>query len=770
MRRRSLAGLTAIAVTGGTLLATGTPAQAAEPTTLYVKKAAANCSDQGPGSATEPFCTIGAATAVVTAGQDVRVYDGDYAERVTFTRSGTPDAPIGFIANGSAVRLVGPTAGLVIDGQHDIGLQDFKVNGTLDLPVLDIRNSSNIEVAGGLYTMASAATAPVVRVTGVTVASLRDIFGTATALTNGITVDATSTDVTVERATVATGSQYDSADHSSGIRVEGTRNSVLDSVVGGFTGAAIEVGPGASGTVLANNDIRGGAGHGIHNRGAANTAITNNSIAGRCVDGVRVDGASSGVSVQNNTFNSNGQSGQSFCDPQATGGVEIGVYDQSLTSTVVDYNNTYPSASPSLTNYSWNGAVMGLAQFRTASGQAAHDRDTANARDRIDSANSAAPGFPDRDSQDQSRRDDPAVTNTGAGPITYADRGIIETVKSPTASFDVSLDLGASSATVDASSSTPGFVPIREYVFNFGDGTNVTQVSPTATHRYATPGTYDVTVTARGSDDLQGSSTEKVSVLRRTATVGLLALSNRRYVATAAPILLPNQVGLTAAAQYDLADAGNGQVALVARANGRYVTQLANESLNAAGQAVGTPEKFTVVRNSDGTVSLKASNNLYVTADPGGAISMSASRSTISAWEKFAQVPVADANRSLKASVNGRFVMADAAGVKPLIASQTSASTWERFDIADLGSGQVALFARANSRFVSADGAGSKPLIANGPAISTWERFTIVRNSDGTVSFKAGINNKYVSADGAGSKPLIANGPAISTWEKFTLG
>ena len=115
-------------------------------------------------------------------------------------------------------------------------------------------------------------------------------------------------------------------------------------------------------------------------------------------------------------------------------------------------------------------------------------------------------------------------------------------------------------------------------------------------------------------------------------------MSNRRYVAPSAPVLLPNQVGLTAAAQYDLADAGNGQVALVARANGRYVTQSANESLNAAGQVVGTPEKFTVVRNSDGTVSLKASNNLYVTADASGAISMSASRSTISASEKFAQV------------------------------------------------------------------------------------------------------------------------------------
>ncbi|SCE77438.1 right-handed parallel beta-helix repeat-containing protein [Micromonospora saelicesensis] len=769
MRRRSLAGLTAIAVTGGTLLATGTPAQAAEPEVLYVKQADANCSDQGPGSATAPFCTISAAAAVVTAGTTVYVDGGTYAERVTITRSGTVELPISFIANTprTPVTLVGPNAGLVVDGQHDIYIQELNVSGSADVPALDLRNASNILVAGSKFTMANVATAPAIRLANVTVSALEQVIASGTALAGGLTMDASTSEVIIDDTLVSTDPKHAPSGGGVGIRIDGPRNTILSGDVAGFSGAAISVGPAASSTVIANNRIKGGIGYGIHSRGAVGTAIANNDIQDRCLGGIRVDGASSQVSVQNNVLRNNGAFNQGYCDPQAPEGAEIGVYDEAPSGTVIDYNNTWHQ-STSATGYSWNGTRMGLTQFRTVSGQAAHDRYTADVRENIDSANSTAPGYQDLDTDGKPRRDDPAVANTGAGPIAYADRGTAESVKHPVASFDATVDLGTSTVRVDASASTPGFTPIDMYEFSWGDGTSVTQSTPIATHKYATPGTYDVTVSPRGTDGLSGSSTEKVSVLRRTASVGLLALSTLRYVG-AAP-MRPNQAGLTAAAQYDLADAGNGQVALVARANGRYVTQLANESLSAESQAVGAAEKFTVVRNSDGTVSLKASNNLYATADPSGALTLSASRSTISAQEKFHQVPVADANRSLKASVNGRFVIADGAGVKPLIASAATAGSWERFDFADLGNGQIAIFARANNRFVSADGAGAKPLIAKASTASTWERFTLVRSSDGTVSLKAGVNNLYVSADGAGSKPLIANRPTISTWERFILG
>ncbi|MEU4526966.1 PKD domain-containing protein [Micromonospora ureilytica] len=776
MRKSFFAGFVTAVLTGGALVGTALPAQADAPTTLYVRQnPPANCSDQYPGTLAQPFCTISAAAAVVTSGQTVDIGGGNYRERVTITTSGTPQQPVVFLSGSTSASLIGSTAGFVIDGQHDVVLQNLRTvgSGDGDLPAIDVRNSSGITIRGGGYGLLVPSTAPVIRFAGVTGSS---VSTTVTGLTAaaGITLDAASSDVDISATTVSGYTSYSSADRTVGVRIDGPGNTYVGGRIEGFTSAAVALGPGATGTVVANNLINGGAGHGVHNNGAANTAITNNTIRDRCRDGIRVDGASSGVSVQNNVLTTNGFFSQGYCDPTFLDGVEIGVYGGAVGKTVVDYNNAHHYYSDSPQIYAWN-TRMSLAAFRTASGQAAHDRETGQQRDNLDSANSAAPGFPALDRIGTPRMDDPAVANTGAGPFTYADRGAVETIRPPAASFGVSMDLGARSVKLDASASKPGFHPIESYRFEFGDGSGVTQSTPVASHTYADPGTYSVSVKVTGTDGRTDTSSQQVSVLRRTATVGLLALSNRRYVDGAGTPtgLVPIRPELGLAAQFDLTDAGGGQVALFSHVTGRYVSRTSNGGpgwLHAVSQVVAAPERFSLNRNSDGTISLKADNGQYVTADPSGAVPLAATRPTISTWEKFHQVTVADANLTLKARVNGRYVSADGAGSKPLIANGPAVSLWERFDVVDLGNGQVGLLARVNNRFVSADGAGAKPLIANGPAVSTWERFTIVRNSDGTVSFKAGINNRYVSADGAGSKPLIANGPAVSTWEKFTLG
>ncbi|PWR05416.1 hypothetical protein DKT68_27060 [Micromonospora acroterricola] len=778
MRTSSLAGLLTAVLTGGALLGTTAPVQAAEPGTLYVRQnTPTGCSDQNPGTLALPFCSISAAAAIVTSGQIVDIGGGNYRERVTITTSGTPQQPVVFVSRSTSGNLVGATAGFVIDGQHDVVLQNLRVVGSDDgddLPALDVRNSSGITIRGGGYGVHNPSTAPVIRFAGVTNSSVSQTTVTGPTAAVGITLDAASSDVDISATSVSGYTNQSLADRTVGVRIDGPGNTYVGGRIDGFTSAAVALGPGAAGTVVANNLINGGAGHGVHNNGAANTAITNNTIRDRCLDGIRVDGASSGVSVQNNILRLNGHFGQGFCG-SGVDGVEIGVYGGAVGKTVVDYNNAdhYYADSPVI--YAWN-TRMNLAQFRAASRQAAHDRETGNPREDIDSANSAAPGFQALDRSGTPRMDDPAVSNTGAGPITYADRGAVETIRPPAVSFDVTLDLGARSVKLDASASKPGLHPIESYRFEFGDGSGVTQSTPVASHTYANPGTYSVSVKAIGTDGRTDTSTQQVSVLRRTATVGLLALSNRRYVdgAGVPTGLVPSGPELGLAAQFDLADAGGGQVALFSHVTGRYVSRNSvgggPDWLHAMAQVVAAPERFSLNRNSDGSISLKADNGQYVTADPGGSVPLSASRPTIGTWEKFHQVPVADANRSLKAKVNGRYVSADGAGSKPLIANGPAVSLWERFDVVDLGSGQVALFAHINRRFVSADGAGAKPLIASAPAASLWERFTLVRNSDGTVSFKAAVNGRYVSADGAGAKPLIANGPAISTWEKFTLG
>ncbi|MFI6237788.1 PKD domain-containing protein [Micromonospora sp. NPDC050784] len=774
MSKFFLAGLATVVLTSGALVGTALPAQADAPPTLYVRQnAATGCSDQFPGTLAQPFCTIGAAAAVVTAGQSVDIGGGNYRERVTIPTSGTPEQPVTFFASNVAT-LIGATAGFVIDGQHDVVLQNLRAIGSASvLPGLDLRNSSRITVQGGSFGMDTSSTAPAVQLSGVTGSTLRQTTVSGSTLTAGVTIDAASSDVLVKSVNVLSSTAYQTPTGSVGVRVDGSRVSILDSKVSGFTGAAVAIGVGAVDTVVANTQIDGGRGHGVHNNGGTGTAITNNTIKDRCRDGIRVDGASSGVSVQNNVLITNGFFNQGYCDPAFLDGVEIGVYGGAVGKTVVDYNNAHHYYNDSPVIYAWN-TRMGLAAFRNASGQAAHDRETGQARDTIDSANSTAPGYPTLDRAGSPRIDDPTVPNSGAGPVTYADRGTVEAIRTPVVLFDIALSLQAQSVTVDASASTPGLNPIASYEFSFGDGSVVTQTSPKASHTYAKPDRYQVNIKVTGTDGRSTTRNTEISMLRPTGTVGLRALSNNRYVSyETGSGLRPDQAEPSTIAQFDLADAGNGKVALFSRAVGRYVaiSEFDNVTLTATSTLVDVREVFTLVRNSDGTISLQAPiTAMYVTADPSGTVAMSANRPTIGTWEKFLQVVVPDVNRSLKAQVNGRFVSADGAGTKPLIASAPAASLWERFDVVDLGNGQVGLLARVNNRFVSADGAGTKPLIANAPTASTWERFTMVRNSDGTVSFKATINNKYASADGAGSKPLIANGPAISTWEKFTLG
>ncbi|MFC0029551.1 PKD domain-containing protein [Micromonospora chaiyaphumensis] len=767
MRNSSLAGLTALALTGGSLLSLATPAQAADTTVRYVRQTSTACSDTGAGTLAEPFCSIAPAVAHVSAGQTVDIGAGTYAERVTIAESGTADQPITIVMSGAAT-LSGPTAGVVVDGQHDIALQNLRVAKTVEVPALDLRNASGMTVNAGSLLMGDAAAVPVVRLTGVTRSTLTKIVAKGTGLSSAVSMDADTTGVVVRSGVLISPTDAGLADQSVGIRIEGPDNTVLNSTVSGFTGAAIAVGPGAADTVVANNQVQGGAGVGIHNRGAARTAITNNNVRGRCLDGIRVDGASSGVSVQNNVLTSNGLFGQSYCDRSAEPGAEIGLYGAAAGSTVVDYNNTYHFASPSESAYSWNGTHLGLAAFRTASGQAAHDRDTPYSTEAEDSANSAAPGFQATDGAGNARADNPRRPDTGAGPIPWADRGATEFLGSPLAWLQTKLDLGTRTVTADASGSTAGYVPITSYVFDFGDGTVVTQDKPVASHVYQTTGSYTVSVTVSGSDNRGNTTSQRVSMLRRTGTIGLLSLVNLRYAATSSvgQVVAADKTIPGADAQFDLADAGNGKVAVLSRAAGRYLVN--SGAILPNSQAVTDEETFDLIRNADGTVSLRWSGRGYVGVN--ASAQLVATATAIGTREKFYRVNVADADRSFKAGANGRYVTAESGGTKPLIANRTSVGPWERFDLVDLGNGQFGLFARANNRFVCADGTGTKPLIANRTSVGAWEKFALLPNADGTVSFKATVNSRYVTADSGGAKPLIANRTAIGPWERFTLG
>ena len=105
-----------------------------------------------------------------------------------------------------------------------------------------------------------------------------------------------------------------------------------------------------------------------------------------------------------------------------------------------------------------------------------------------------------------------------------------------------------------------------------------------------------------------------------------------------------------------------------------------------------------------------------------------ANRTEIGQWEKFELIDNGDGTVSLKAMANDKYVCADLIyDNAPLIANRTSIGQWEKFELIDNGDGTVSLKAMANDKYVCADLIyNNAPLIANRTSIDQWEKFIIV--------------------------------------------
>ncbi|WP_433212695.1 PKD domain-containing protein [Dactylosporangium sp. CS-047395] len=768
MRKRAI--LIVLATTGAAVLAAAGAAHADVPVLYVNNDVAANCSDGGSGTQAQPFCTLAAGVAAVSAGQTL-VVGGAFNEHVTISRSGTSGNPITIKGDRTPGHPIGrlqggPDVGFTIDGQHDIVISDISVINAATGPGYAISNSARITLQGLRVQTATTAAIPAITLKGVTGSTLSGVIAGGSKTTVGIALDAATSGVRIERSRAAGGM----APGSRGIEILGSGNSVISTDVLANT-IGIAVGAGAADNVLANNDVSGNTDAGIDSTGARGTAITNNSVYDNCVAGIRVAGASTGVSVQNNDLTNNlAWLHSQYCG--TSGGAEVAVSGGAVGTTVVDYNNFYHGGAPGATDaYLWNGTAMGLTAFRAASGQGAHDLETAYTSGREDAANSAAPGWQSTDHDGNPREDNPGLANTGAGPVPYADRGAYETVRRPQAAVTLRADQAASTVTADASGTIPGYLPIATYSFDFGDGTPVaSQASAVAAHHYAKPGTYTVTVSATDTHGYTGSNTAGVSVWPAVRTIALLGRENNAgFVTGGASGYESLTVNGTAAALFDVVDPGNGHVALRARANGQYVhVRGSSQYLVADGLVTDDTALFDLVTNADASVSLRSVFTLgYVSGNSGNGRGLTADRSTVGPWEQFGVVDQANANVTLHAHANGKYVTADNGGNSPLIANRTATGQWETFDLVDAGNGYVGLYSHANGRFVTADNGGNAALIANRTTVGAWEKFKIVKNADGSTALQASINGKYVTADNGGNSPLIANRTAVGAWESF---
>jgi len=151
--------------------------------------------------------------------------------------------------------------------------------------------------------------------------------------------------------------------------------------------------------------------------------------------------------------------------------------------------------------------------------------------------------------------------------------------------------------------------------------------------------------------------------------------------------------------------------------------------------------------------SLRASANAnFVTATNAGADDLAATAAVASTWEQFTVINNTDGTVTFRAGINGLFVSADLNIGGRLIANRTVASTWEKFRLVTQSNGTVALQALANNLFVSADLNLGGVLIANRTVASTWEQFTIVASGGGG------------GGTGAGNFPARFAAPYVESW------
>ncbi|MFJ1706369.1 PKD domain-containing protein [Kitasatospora sp. NPDC088346] len=471
MRIRRALGLTAAGAT--VVLAVPVPALADSPDTLYVNNAApAHCSDAGPGTQEQPFCTVTAAANVVEPGQTVQVrYTQGYLEEVHLTRSGTPEKPITFVGTpatttGSLGKLpvVGRSGhGFVLTGVHDVVVRQFAVRSTLD--GVTVADSARVTVDAN--TFGSDVRGAAVRVTGQS-----------------------------EHVTVSRNRLYQSA----GVVAEG----------------------GARDTVVTTNDFSRTL-SGVRGTDAPGLTVVHNTVAFACGPSVTLDGASTGAVVENNVLTAHnseslatGPATVCGADTGGRGESEVVVAAAATTGTTVDFNVVHPF--PDASAYTWAGTAYRTPQALTAAtGQARHDADqdvrfnpgnlperntlleTATAA--IDSADPAAPGTLPADLEGRTALDDPLVANTPGG--TGRDRGAHELeglhgVSLQTSGVNGAPDMGPAPLDIRLTAAVTNSWPTKvTFTYEFDDGSAPLVTTDTSVlHTYTAVGAYHPTVTA----------------------------------------------------------------------------------------------------------------------------------------------------------------------------------------------------------------------------------------------------------------------------------
>jgi len=463
------------------LLVLYTPSASADPTVLYVDKSNPSCSDTGPGTSSQPFCTIAKGASVALAGQTVQVASGTYSELVSVGHSGTAGSPVVLTAApGASVTVSGMANGFKVSGKSYVTIQGFTVDGTTSYGIVVTSSSSNVTVSGntvrntasyGIYVTSSSTN---VTVSGNTVSNTTS-YGIHVNLGSNVTVSGNDVSGAGERAdgytkygiklTATTGSLVSgnvSHDNSNpgifldadtngvevtgnltygnargytraapGIDVRGYNNTIDRNISHDNEDSGLQFYTGSHDNLVVDNLSYGNGDHGIDDLGSTDQRIISNTVYDNVAAGINVEGSSTGATVENNISVDNG-----INSPRTHSNIRVD--STSTTGTTVDYNVVFLTAPDKM--YVWgSSSYTSLAAFQAATGQESHgiqadpswvsvgsDFHLQAGSPAIDSANSAVSGETSTDLEGTGRVDDPGTVNTGAGSRRYDDRGAYE--------------------------------------------------------------------------------------------------------------------------------------------------------------------------------------------------------------------------------------------------------------------------------------------------------------------------------------------------------
>ncbi len=124
------------------------------------------------------------------------------------------------------------------------------------------------------------------------------------------------------------------------------------------------------------------------------------------------------------------------------------------------------------------------------------------------------------------------------------------------------------------------------------------------------------------------------------------------------------------------------------------------------------------------------STNQVICADNGGNNPLLANRSAYGgAWESFSVVNNSDGTISLRSGANNKFVCMVNDGNKHLLARSSAIGTWEKFYLERITSTQFALKSFTNNKYVTINQSASNVLYATADAVNAWEVMYIYRTN-----------------------------------------